>query len=59
MTGPATLPATAASEVADPREARANMLREGPILPTLLRLSLPNLIALCSSAVVSIVSTPV
>ena len=33
------------------------MLRSGPILPTLARLSLPNLIALCSSAIVSIAET--
>jgi len=38
-------------------EARATLLRDGPILPTLLRLSLPNLIALCSATVVSIAET--
>lgn len=38
-------------------EARAEMLRNGSILPTLLRLSLPNLIALCSAAIVSIAET--
>jgi putative MATE family efflux protein len=37
--------------------ARATMLREGPILSTLIRLSLPNLIALCSATVVSIAET--
>ncbi len=37
--------------------ARATLLREGPILPTLVRLSLPNLIALCSATVVSIAET--
>lgn len=38
-------------------EARAEMLRNGPILATLTRLSLPNLIALCSAAIVSIAET--
>jgi putative MATE family efflux protein len=38
-------------------QARAEMLRNGPILPTLARLSLPNLIALCSAAIVSIAET--
>lgn len=38
-------------------DARAAMLRDGPILPTLISLSLPNLIALCSAAVVSIGET--
>ncbi|MFN6934232.1 MAG: MATE family efflux transporter, partial [Tsuneonella sp.] len=38
-------------------QARAEMLRNGPILSTLARLSLPNLIALCSAAVVSIAET--
>lgn len=33
------------------------MLRHGPIFPTLVTLSLPNLIALCSTAVVSIAET--
>jgi putative MATE family efflux protein len=33
------------------------MLRSGPILPTLTRLSLPNLIALCSATIVSIAET--
>lgn len=38
-------------------KARAEMLRNGPILSTLARLSLPNLIALCSAAIVSIAET--
>lgn len=38
-------------------EARAELLRHGPVLPTLVRLSLPNLIALCSAAIVSIAET--
>lgn len=38
-------------------EARAEMLVSGAILPTLLRLTLPNLIALCSATVVSIAET--
>lgn len=38
-------------------EARAELLRNGPILSTLMRLSLPNLIALCSATVVSIAET--
>lgn len=38
-------------------DARSTLLREGPILSTLLRLSLPNLIALCSAAIVSIAET--
>jgi putative MATE family efflux protein len=37
--------------------ARATLLREGPILSTLVRLSLPNLIALCSATIVSIAET--
>jgi len=37
--------------------ARATLLRDGPILSTLIRLSLPNLIALCSATVVSIAET--
>lgn len=40
-----------------PADTRGAMLRDGPILPTLARLSLPNLIALCSSAIVSIAET--
>ena len=36
---------------------RAAQLRDGPILSTLVRLSLPNLIALCSATVVSIAET--
>lgn len=38
-------------------DARATLLREGPILSTLVRLSLPNLIALCSATIVSIAET--
>jgi putative MATE family efflux protein len=38
-------------------DARGAMLRSGPILPTLTRLSLPNLIALCSATIVSIAET--
>jgi putative MATE family efflux protein len=38
-------------------DARADMLRNGPILSTLLRLSLPNLLALLSAAIVSIAET--
>lgn len=37
--------------------ARTALLRDGPILPTLVRLTLPNLIALCSATVVSIAET--
>lgn len=40
-----------------PGDARAKLLREGPILSTLARLSLPNLIALCSATIVSIAET--
>jgi Na+-driven multidrug efflux pump len=38
-------------------DARASMLRDGPILATLVRLSFPNLIAMCSAAIVSIAET--
>ena len=38
-------------------DARAAMLRDGPILATLVRLSVPNLIALCSATIVSIAET--
>lgn len=38
-------------------DRRATMLRDGPVLSTLLRLSLPNLIALCSAAIVSVAET--
>jgi putative MATE family efflux protein len=38
-------------------DSRGAMLLTGEILPTLLRLSLPNLIALCSATVVSIAET--
>lgn len=37
--------------------ARATLLREGPIFSTLVRLTLPNLVALCSATVVSIAET--
>lgn len=50
MTEAAVIPPTAA-------QARAALLRDGPILSTLVRLSLPNLIALCSATVVSIAET--
>jgi len=43
--------------VASPAEIRASLLRDGPILSTLVRLSLPNLIALCSATIVSIAET--
>lgn len=33
------------------------MLRDGPVLPTLVRLSAPNLVALCSSAIITIAET--
>jgi putative MATE family efflux protein len=38
-------------------EARTEMLQSGAILPTLLRLTMPNLVALCSATVVSIAET--
>lgn len=38
-------------------DARGEMLLSGAILPTLLRLTLPNLIALCSATIVSIAET--
>lgn len=38
-------------------EARAALLRDGPVLGTLVRLALPNLIALCSATIVSIAET--
>ena len=38
-------------------DARAKLLRDGPILSTLVRLSLPNLVALCSATIVSIAET--
>lgn len=38
-------------------DARGAMLRHGPILSTLTKLSLPNLIALCSATIVSIAET--
>lgn len=41
----------------EPRDARSAILLHGPILPTLLQLSLPNLIALCSATIVSIAET--
>jgi len=40
-----------------PADPRGAMLLTGEILPTLLRLSLPNLIALCSATIVSIAET--
>ncbi|WP_144037367.1 MATE family efflux transporter [Sphingomonas sp. TZW2008] len=40
-----------------PAVARATLLREGPVLSTLIRLTLPNLIALCSATIVSIAET--
>ena len=51
--------ATAAAPLEAPRtvDARTELLRSGSILPTLLRLTLPNLIALCSATVVSIAET--
>lgn len=38
-------------------EVRAQLLRHGRILPTLVRLSLPNVVALCSAAIISIAET--
>ena len=38
-------------------DPRTTLLRDGPILSTLVRLSLPNLIALCSATIVSIAET--
>lgn len=40
-----------------PAQARAVLLRDGPILSTLVRFALPNLIALCSATIVSIAET--
>lgn len=40
-----------------PVDARGEMLLSGPILPTLLQLTAPNLIALCSATIVSIAET--
>lgn len=37
--------------------ARADLLRHGPVLSTLIRLTLPNLVALCSATIVSIAET--
>lgn len=52
------LPPPAPAAVASlPAEKRAAMLKSGPIVPTLLLLTLPNLIALGSSAIVSIAET--
>ncbi len=49
---------TAAGRAIDPaQDARAALLRDGPILSTLVRFSLPNLIALCSATIVSIAET--
>ncbi len=53
-----TVPTPAAAQAFNPTgDARATMLRDGPILATLVRLSLPNLIALCSATIVSIAET--
>ncbi len=49
---PASIPV-----VSTEADARTAMLRDGPILKTLIRLSVPNLIDLCSSAIVSIAET--
>ncbi len=49
-------PATAQAFTAT-GDARTAMLRDGPILATLVQLSLPNLIALCSATIVSIAET--
>lgn len=49
--------ATAEMDGPRPHDARGEMLLSGAILPTLLRLTLPNLIALCSATVVSIAET--
>ncbi|MBX7481600.1 MATE family efflux transporter [Qipengyuania qiaonensis] len=46
-----------AVEAETPAERRALMMVEGAILPTLVKLSIPNLISLCSVAVVSIAET--
>jgi putative MATE family efflux protein len=43
--------------VVKPADARGEMLLSGAILPTLLRLTAPNLVALCSATVVSIAET--
>lgn len=45
------------SATASPAAQRAELLRSGPVLPTLLRLTLPNLVALGSAAIVSIAET--
>ena len=53
-----TVPTPASAQAFTPTgDARATMLRDGPILATLVRLSLPNLIALCSATIVSIAET--
>lgn len=44
-------------DASSPLDARGAMLLSGKIMPTLLRLSLPNLIALCSATIVSIAET--
>ncbi|WP_202389358.1 MATE family efflux transporter [Qipengyuania oceanensis] len=46
-----------AIEAESPAERRARMMVEGPILATLAKLSVPNLISLCSATVVSIAET--
>lgn len=48
---------TAGQPVQSPAAARAALLRDGPILRTLVRFALPNLIALCSATIVSIAET--
>ncbi|TAD76515.1 MAG: MATE family efflux transporter [Sphingomonadales bacterium] len=50
-------PPTPAAVIAHRADKRAAMLKSGAIIPTLLLLTLPNLIALGSSAVVSIAET--
>ena len=56
MTATASVVANIAP-VAPAADLRARLLRDGPILSTLVRLSLPNLIALCSATIVSIAET--
>ena len=46
-----------AQVVGRPLDARGAMMLSGAIVPTLLRLSAPNLIALCSATIVSIAET--
>lgn len=56
-TAAAQLRAEKALKMRAASEARGRLLREGPILSTLVQLSLPNLIALCSAAIISIAET--